>query len=782
MADFGSGGQPQPPSVNPTPSPPPHHAIKIEGICVRQEGDGAWTYGGMTIWQAATVGVEIIVPILLEGGVDILRERDHDGLEAIHHAAKSGNQGVLEFLLEKEVHVDAEDAGGMTPLMYAVANSHTPCAAFLVKSRANVGAQDASGRTVACHAVASSLAMHVVFRSDVALATPPSLLHTATTAEKYFSVLYCLEQLGMDVNAQNGDGDTALHIAARKGLYQIAGALSAKGADLSLVNNAGATPLQVDGIDRKTRGRIASKNGDPDFSNWKVLKGRDSATVALAALLLPNLFLISAANLPPVLGFVALVANLIMVGFITKRAANMRKPDPGLAGWYAGGLLFGGYVLVSETFPHVDNTVAKYMWFAVTSLMFLNYVSAFLGDPGVVRSTQHDRESLYKDLGADGAVDTAVYCPTSLVLKPFRSKFCSTSQRPVHRFDHYCVWTCNAIGGGNFRNFFMFSFFQVLSQCGVSWFTYQFLANHAEFPTADRWSPCTWFDFFFHPKITLVTFFLVFYNFAVFVFIITVFLTQVFFITRNVTSNEVWFPDRYKWVFKLGTRVYTLYDQGTWGNWREFCVGDYVGYSRTMPAMSAHLSSHVAKYNAWKEKREARLQAGRGALPHGHPAGQGDCCGGGHSHSHGATPASPESKAAVLRDVMTKAENATMTRDTETGLFVPSQMSALIADLPVAKRRTMAEAQTKQLRELGLLGDDNTLQNITPEIEANMLALLRSRAAGGPVAGGGGGEVELSQSSGPSSQASPDVGVRSDVMLRSRSQPSHAQASRGKDD
>lgn len=44
-----------------------------------------------------------------------------------------------------------------------------------------------------------------------------------------------------------------------------------------------------------------------------------------------------------------------------------------------------------------------------------------------------------------------VYCRTSLVHKPLRSKFCQHSGFVVARMDHYCVWLNNAVGYGNHR-------------------------------------------------------------------------------------------------------------------------------------------------------------------------------------------------------------------------------------------------------------------------------------------------------------------------------------------
>lgn len=60
----------------------------------------------------------------------------------------------------------------------------------------------------------------------------------AATIDKYI-------QSGAELNMQNDEGDTALHIACRNGHTDIAERLVKLGADLILFNNAGLTPLHV---------------------------------------------------------------------------------------------------------------------------------------------------------------------------------------------------------------------------------------------------------------------------------------------------------------------------------------------------------------------------------------------------------------------------------------------------------------------------------------------------------------------------------------------------------
>ena len=722
------------------------HRIVVSDVCTRGD-DGRLRFIGMTIWDACSrASLRAVIPLVLEDR-SLLEEKDESGQTPMHAAARAGARPVLEFLLEQGGDVDSRDTAGLTPLMHAARANQTQCTVFLLGKGADAAAVCNQGRHVLCHAAKSPLCLHLIVRSGGGnTPLPHDLLHAAAEEGEQHSVRYCLEQLKIDANAVDPPtGDTALHCAARAGRPLVAGILAECGADAEASNRAGDTALSQQAAAAHARSgdvarRVRAKNGAPDNSNRRVLFGAENLGVAAAAFSLPNLSLMVAAKLPPVLGFAALVANLSMVGFITKRAASKRKPDPGLAGWYAGGLTFGSYVLVQEVFPHVDAPLYKQLWVVATALMFVCYLRALLMDPGVVASTRQDREALYASVTPDGSIDTKEFCTTTFARKPFRSKFCSTCLRLVHRFDHYCVWTCNAIGGGNVRWFFAFATFQVASQVGVTAFAATHLRQHKLYPEADRLYPCTWFDFFFHPDIVLCTFFLVCYNLAVFLFIASVFVTQFFFISRNITSNEVWFPERYTWCFMMGTRAFTLYDKGFMGNWREFICGNLTCYDRTTPPMSAHLTSRVAQWTQYTDRKEALHRKRLEGLPLDHPARQGlepaaarssGCCDS-HGRCNSKQGQSPkEALASVVQAVQAPAAagaNASqMIRDAETGLLMPAPIAAYLQSLPADKRFVLAAEQRRQFTELGLVAEDGAVLPITEANQEVVTEALKAR-------------------------------------------------------
>eukprot|EP01061_Rhynchopus_euleeides_P021234 TRINITY_DN34626_c0_g1_i1.p1 TRINITY_DN34626_c0_g1~~TRINITY_DN34626_c0_g1_i1.p1 ORF type:complete len:131 (+),score=34.05 TRINITY_DN34626_c0_g1_i1:43-393(+) len=111
-----------------------------------------------------------------------------------------------------------------------------------------------------------------------------------------------------------------------------------------------------------------------------------------------------------------------------------------------------------------------------------------------------------------------------------------------------------------------------------------------------------------------------------------------------------------------------------------------------------------------------------------------------------------------------------MLRDADTGLLIPSQMAQHLQSVPLERKRMMAEAQTKQLRELGMLNEEGTLQPVTPDVESKLSEMMRARISEQAAAAGGGG----AQHSGPvphTTDAVQTPSSQSSAMLRSRSQP-----------
>ena len=140
--------------------------------------------------------------LLLVRGVD-MNGRDNDGRIPLHLAAFYGQVDVAEVLLECAAQVNETDISGHTPLHQVILGSHDykrfGMDLWLLKKR--------PGRVI-------SLAQRLL-------------------------------ESGADVNAQNKDHETPLHLASRLRLHEMARLLLKHGAKVDVKNSEGKTPLQL---------------------------------------------------------------------------------------------------------------------------------------------------------------------------------------------------------------------------------------------------------------------------------------------------------------------------------------------------------------------------------------------------------------------------------------------------------------------------------------------------------------------------------------------------------
>jgi ankyrin repeat protein len=158
---------------------------------------------------------------LLAMGADV-NAADLTGATALHAAAKTGDVEVLEVLCKKEgVTLDAV-AKGETPLLVAVRCMNWGAALQLVRRGASCREtrRGADGRTVLQIACETCTVERSEFLSE-------------------------LLGKGVDVNAKDVQGDTALHVACRRGADGLAQYLLANGAQVDAQNRLGETGLHL---------------------------------------------------------------------------------------------------------------------------------------------------------------------------------------------------------------------------------------------------------------------------------------------------------------------------------------------------------------------------------------------------------------------------------------------------------------------------------------------------------------------------------------------------------
>jgi hypothetical protein len=134
------------------------------------------------------------------------------------------------------------------------------------------------------------------------------------------------------------------------------------------------------------------------------------------------------------------------------------KPNPLMQLFFLA-LIIGGFaVYVHFGLPLIPNSRLGFIhipmsFIAVLWLLF-TFVLASMAPPGFV--TAANAEALEKAYPYDGFLFVRHKCPTCGTPKVARSKHCRMLGRCVEKYDHFCPWINNCVGGLNYKYFLLF--------------------------------------------------------------------------------------------------------------------------------------------------------------------------------------------------------------------------------------------------------------------------------------------------------------------------------------
>lgn len=172
---------------------------------------------------------------------------------ALHAIARSGNQAMVDLLLEEAwaANTEVENVDGWTPLRVASVYGSSNIVAALLHANANVNASAPDGQ-IALHAavdfghedVIRNLVSHGA-QVDAQDADGRTSLHIAAMARPFPPQVTLLLELRADTSLADVQGNTALHIAVLTGHEptRAVGPLLQNGADPNVANASEFTPL-----------------------------------------------------------------------------------------------------------------------------------------------------------------------------------------------------------------------------------------------------------------------------------------------------------------------------------------------------------------------------------------------------------------------------------------------------------------------------------------------------------------------------------------------------------
>jgi ankyrin repeat protein len=238
----------------------------------------------VNIWNATKEGNTEAVKQAVANGVDV-NAKNNDGCTALFIAANRRNKEVVELLISegadvsvkttvgrftplhevrsKEIaellinngaDVNAKNGNGWTPLHSAALDSYRNIIELLIEHGADVNAKNSNGGTPLDAAIQRKMNWT---RIDAAFEEKMNevadllrkyggkygFIHTAAVGGDTEAVKEFLAA-GVDVNAKDNEGYTALHLAAgKRGSLEVVKLLITEGVNVNVKNNGGATPL-----------------------------------------------------------------------------------------------------------------------------------------------------------------------------------------------------------------------------------------------------------------------------------------------------------------------------------------------------------------------------------------------------------------------------------------------------------------------------------------------------------------------------------------------------------
>ena len=175
-----------------------------------------------------------------------LNKPDGSGNTPLHYAAEWQLDDAIIGLLQKGADRNSENNHGETPLFSAVKGNSTDCISILADNGADINARDKSGNTL----------LHAAVRWD-----------SPTSSRK--AVARTLIALGVEVDAQNLSGKTALSEACQSGKGDMALLLLENGADINATDVSGRTILadSVQSNKKEMVRMLLSKGANPNIQD-----------------------------------------------------------------------------------------------------------------------------------------------------------------------------------------------------------------------------------------------------------------------------------------------------------------------------------------------------------------------------------------------------------------------------------------------------------------------------------------------------------------------------------
>ncbi|KAK1420957.1 hypothetical protein QVD17_22956 [Tagetes erecta] len=511
----------------------------------------------------------------IEGGVDEESLRDD-----VYTAAAYGDLEKLQRLVESEgCSVSQPDSLGYYALQWAALNNRAAAAQYIIQHGGDVNATDLTGQT-ALHWSAVRGAVQVAdlllqegAHIHAADAYGYQTTHVAAQYGQTALLYHIVTKWNADPDVPDNDGRSPLHWAAYKGFADCIRLLLFLDAYRGRQDKEGCTPL-----------------------HWAAIRGNlEACTVLVQAGKKEDLMATDNTGLTP--AQLASDKNHRQVAFFlgnARRVLDKRWDGNGILGRFSKlGLApalvcvifvllitYINSVIMASNLPKMTAGSALFAWIGaiLASSGLVLFYRCSCKDPGYVKTNRHDSQNMKDDEPLlkieinDPALlagNWSQLCATCKIVRPIRSKHCSTCDRCVEQFDHHCPWVSNCIGKRNKRDFLGFLVVEVIAMLITGIVALTRILTDPSAPSS--------FGAWLNHAGNQHTGALLFIICDGFLFMGVAALTsmQISQVGRNITTNEMANAMRYSYLRGPGGRFRNPYDHGCKKNCSDLFINGY---------------------------------------------------------------------------------------------------------------------------------------------------------------------------------------------------------------